>query len=120
MTFRFLFDQHVNGAAMHALRTQGVDVVHVAEAGMAQAGDAEILNAAQRENRILITRNYRDFAPLVESLAARKVSFPGVLFLATSIRQSDVGGHVRALTSWIAVAQESGVNPVQSTMGWLR
>lgn len=120
MTLRFLFDQHVNGPAMHTLRAQGVDVVHVVEVGMARADDAAILQWAQQEGRIVVTRNYRDFAPLAEALAARRLSFPGVLFLATSVRHSDVGAHVRALTTWIAAAQQSGHNPVQNSFEWLR
>lgn len=105
---------------MHSLRAQGVDVVHVAEVGMACADDATILQWAQREERIIVTRNYRDFAPLVEALAARRLPFPGVLFLATSVRHSDVDAHVRALTTWIAVTQKTGQNPVQSSFTWLR
>jgi predicted nuclease of predicted toxin-antitoxin system len=120
LTFRFLFDQHVNGPAMHVLRAQGADVVSVADVGLARADDVAILRWAQREERIVVTRNYRDFAPLAEALAARRQSFPGVLLLATSIRQSDVGGHVAALTMWIANAERSGRNPVQDSVGWLR
>lgn len=120
MTLCFLFDQHVNGPAMYALRAQGVDIVHAAEIGMARADDASLLQWAQREGRIIVTRNYRDFAPLAEALAARRSAFPGVLFLASSIPHSDVGAHVRALTTWIAVVQQSGHNSVQGSCAWLR
>ncbi len=115
-----MFDQHVNGPALHALRAGGVDVVHVAEVGLASADDAVILQWARREERIVVTRNYRDFAPLVEALAGRGESFPGVLFFATSVRHADVGAHVRALTAWIAAAEATGANPVQDRFAWLR
>ena len=105
---------------MHTLRAQGVDVVHVAEVGMARADDATILQWAQREERIVVTRNYRDFAPLVEALAARRLPFPGVLFLSNSVRHSDAGAHVRVLDTWIATAHQAGQNPVQSSFAWLR
>ncbi|GJG86311.1 hypothetical protein tb265_14920 [Gemmatimonadetes bacterium T265] len=120
MTFRFLFDQHVNGPALHALGAQGVDVVHVADVGMARADDAAVLQWARDEGRIVVTRNYRDFAPLVEALAGRGELVPGVLFFATSVRQCDVGAHVRALSTWIAQAETADANPVQGGFAWLR
>ena len=120
MSLLFLFDQHVNVPAMRILREQGIDVVHVAELGMARADDAAIMQRAQRDGRSIVTRNYRDFAPLVEAFAARKAVFPGVLFLATSVRHSDVGSHVRVLSEWIAAADDAGRSPVQSSFAWLR
>lgn len=101
------------------LRAQGVDVVHVHDVWLGGTPDLEILQWAQSEGRIVVTRNYADFAPLVESLAASGEDFPGVLFYASSVRQSDVGAHVRALTDWIT-AHAAGGNPVASTFGWLR
>ncbi len=118
-TFAFVFDQHVNGLALKALRAQGVDVIHVGEAGLAQADDLAILRWAQRERRIVVTRNCCDFAPLVTALAARGERFPGVLFYPPSIRQSDSGAHVRALVAWLATARAAGVSPVEGTYGWL-
>jgi len=68
----------------------------------------------------VVTRNYKDFAPLAQAYARRGVSFPGVLFYASSVRHSDVGHHVRVLRDWIRNAQESGTNPAQDGFGWLR
>ena len=118
--FRFLFDQHVNVPAMRQLRGAGVDVVHVAEEGLSEADDPAILAWARKENRIVVTRNYRDFAPLVEVYARQGLSFPGALFLASSVSQADVGHHVRALHEWIRDATLVGGNPVQNVVGWLR
>jgi predicted nuclease of predicted toxin-antitoxin system len=105
---------------MRELRQAGVDVVHVAEAGLSEADDPDILAWATHEDRIVVTRNYRDFAPLVEAYAKKGVPFSGVLFFATSVRQSDVGHHVRTLQEWIRSASEAGVNPVRNALGWLR
>jgi predicted nuclease of predicted toxin-antitoxin system len=118
-TLRFLFDQHVSGPALRQLRTRGVDVLHVAEVGLAEADDPEILRWAQRERRIVVTRNYRDFAPLVRALAAAREPFPGVLFLPSSLRSNDVGRHVTALTRWITEAETAGENPIANSLGWL-
>lgn len=105
---------------MHALRARSVDVVHVAEVGLASADDAVIVQWARGEERIIVTRNYRDFAPLVNALAERGARFPGVLFLPTSVRHSDVGAHVRVITDWMTAAHDAGDNPVRSSFAWLR
>lgn len=68
----------------------------------------------------MVTRNYRDFAPLVEAYGRQARASPGVLFYASSVRRSDVGHHVRALLDWVHSASETGVNPVQNGLGWLR
>lgn len=120
MTFRFVLDQHVNARLLPALRAQGVNVVHTAEVGLASANDPALLRWAQREGRIVVTRNYRDFAPLVQALVARKEAFPGVLFVATSVRHSDVGAHVRALSDWIAAAEREGQESVPGGFAWVR
>ena len=61
------------------LRSLGHDVVTAADEGLAQASDCEILGFAQRQHRILVTRD-RDFGGLVfvQSLGA------GVIYLRTS------------------------------------
>lgn len=120
LVFRFVFDQHVSAPALRQLRERGVDIVHVAEAGLSEADDPDILAWATREERIVVTRNYRDFAPLAEAYGKQGLPFPGVLFYATSVRQSDVGHHVRALVNWISDAERVGRNPVKDTLGWLR
>jgi predicted nuclease of predicted toxin-antitoxin system len=117
---RFVFDQHVNGKALRQLREGGLDVVHVADVGLSESDDPEILSWARREDRIVVTRNYRDFAPLVEAYAKQGIDLPGVLFLASSIRHSDVGHHVRAVLGFVRAAEEAGRNPVRGGAGWLR
>jgi hypothetical protein len=68
----------------------------------------------------VVTRNYRDFAPMVEAYSRRGMSFPGVLYYATSVRHSDVGHHVRALVAWIEAAAETGRNDAENGSAWLR
>lgn len=118
--FRFLFDQHVSGPALRELRAHRVDVVHAAEVGLGAADDADIFFWARGEGRIVVTRNYRDFAPLVEAAASRREDFPGVLFYSGSVPGNDVGAHVRALEDWIEQAKSSGRNPAENTFNWLR
>ncbi len=61
---RFLLDQDVYAATASFLRELGHDVVTAAEAGRERDTDEELLDAAQREGRILVTRD-RDFGSLV-------------------------------------------------------
>jgi predicted nuclease of predicted toxin-antitoxin system len=105
---------------MKQLQARGIDVIHVGDVGLLKSDDVVIFDWARRENRIIVTRNYQDFAPLVEQAARQQLRSPGVLFCAQSLPQSDVGRHVRALERWLANAQAAGANPVESTFGWLR
>lgn len=120
MPFRFVFDQHVNARALRQLQARSIDVVHVAEVGPASADDPEIFAWAVHQERIIVTRNYQDFAPLVSAWADRGRAFPGVLFIATSVPQADAGHHVRSLVAWVETATRSGHNLVANSYGWLR
>ena len=97
-----------------------MDVVHVAEVGLASAADPDIFRWAIEHRRIVVTRNYRDFAPMVEAYSRRGASFPGVLYYATSVRHSDVGHHVRALLAWIQGADSAARNTAENGSAWLR
>lgn len=61
---RFLLDQDVYAATARFLKTLGHDVVLVADIGLHQADDEELLQVAQEQERILLTRD-RDFGQLV-------------------------------------------------------
>ena len=61
---RLLLDQMIDSDVAADLRAAGHDVCCIGEFGMARADDAEVLQYAIRENRILVTRD-RDFGNLV-------------------------------------------------------
>jgi predicted nuclease of predicted toxin-antitoxin system len=61
---RFLLDQDVYAITARFFANAGHDVVLVAQLGLSQASDEEILRAAQEQNRILITRD-RDYGNFV-------------------------------------------------------
>lgn len=61
---RFLLDQDVYAVTARFLVDAGHAVVLVAQIGLSQASDEEILRTAQQQNRILITRD-RDYGNLV-------------------------------------------------------
>lgn len=95
-----------------------MDVAHVVEVGLGGAPDPDVLQQAIDAGRVVATRNYQDFAPLAQGLVRQGVSFPGVLFLATSIRQDDAGAHVRAIEEWCATFA-AGETSVTNSFGWL-
>lgn len=100
---RFLFDEHVSYPAFRQLLEDGVDVEHVALIRHRDGGlddDVAVMEHAMSKGRIVVTRNYRDFAPIVERFAAESRSHPGVLFIPSSLSGSDVGGHIRAVVAW--------------------
>lgn len=61
---RFLLDQDVFALTARFLVDAGHDVVLVAQIGLSQASDEEILKTAQKQQRILVTRD-RDYGNLV-------------------------------------------------------
>ncbi|MCI0420145.1 MAG: DUF5615 family PIN-like protein [Acidobacteria bacterium] len=61
---RFLLDQDVYATTARFLMSLGHDVVPVAQIGLAQADDEDLLRSAQEQGRILVTRD-RDFGALV-------------------------------------------------------
>ncbi|MBW4672787.1 MAG: DUF5615 family PIN-like protein [Desmonostoc geniculatum HA4340-LM1] len=61
---RLLLDQDVYAVTARFLVNTEHDVILVAQIGLSQASDEEILRTAQEQNRILITRD-RDYGNLV-------------------------------------------------------
>ncbi|MGL4618429.1 MAG: DUF5615 family PIN-like protein [Waterburya sp.] len=64
MTIKLLLDQDVYAVTAKFLADSGYDVIRVAEIGLSQASDEDILKIAQEQRRILITRD-RDYGNLV-------------------------------------------------------
>jgi len=73
---KFLADQDVYAITISFLRGLGHDVAPVAQLGLAQADDAELLRVAHEQKRIFVTRD-RDFGALVFVAG----SGPGVTYL---------------------------------------
>jgi predicted nuclease of predicted toxin-antitoxin system len=61
---KFLLDQDVYAVTARFLTESGHDVLLIAEIGLSQASDEEILRTAQERSRILVTRD-RDYGNLV-------------------------------------------------------
>ena len=73
---KFLVDQDVYATTVRFLQSLGHDVVPVAQIGLSQADDSELLQVARDQGRIFVTRD-RDFCGLVFVGHAG----PGVIYL---------------------------------------
>jgi len=73
---KFLLDQDVYAVTGRFISRLGHDVVPVAQIGLSQADDEDLLKTAQEQGRILVTRD-RDFG----SLVFVKALGTGVLYL---------------------------------------
>jgi predicted nuclease of predicted toxin-antitoxin system len=64
---KLLIDENLSPNVAVTLRQEGMDVVHVRDRGMNGASDAQVLDLAFRENRILVTSNIDDFVKLARA-----------------------------------------------------
>ena len=86
---RFYTDEHISKAVVAALRTNGVDVLTVPEAGTMGMSDEDHLQKAAGDGRVLVTQD-RDFL----RLAAAGMNHAGIAYASQSLT---VGELVRGL-----------------------
>jgi hypothetical protein len=112
---RLLLDEMYAPTIASQLRLCGHDVVSVHDLGnllATGASDADVLVAAQREERTLVTENVRDYRPLESALLADGSHHDGVVY--TSNRQlprgnpATAGRLVRALDALLRAAPDLG------------
>lgn len=85
-SLRFIADIHISPLTVAALQQQGYDVLLVTEVLPATATDAEILELARAENRIVLTQDL-DFSALV---ALGGYVQPSLVTLRLSSAQPDI------------------------------
>lgn len=114
---RLLLDENVSRPVAAALVARGADAVHAVDVGLAGASDVAVFEWAVREARVIVTRDYRDFAQLARVASRGGRHFPGVLFLSPALRQGDVGGIAAALERVVrrGAGFEGGVGWVPGT-----
>ena len=86
MLVKLLLDENLSPAAAIALMQVGVDAYHVRDRGILGATDAELLERAYREDRILITSNVADFDKLAR---ARELHAGIVLIERAGLRRDE-------------------------------
>ena len=117
---KLLLDVHHSPLAARRLRGQGPDVEAAADdPALAELEDDELLRAATRDRRAVVTENVRDFDRIVRAWSASGVHHAGVVF--TSPRRYHRGSKaypanlVRALAALLDAPRE----PDQDWVHWL-
>jgi predicted nuclease of predicted toxin-antitoxin system len=64
---KLLIDENLSPSVALTLCQEGIDAVHVRDRGMNGASDAQVLELAFQEDRILVTSNVDDFVKLVRA-----------------------------------------------------
>lgn len=103
---KLLLDANLSPEVGRRLREAGHDAIHVADIGLLTAADPEILRAAAKEKRILLTAD-SDFGAL---LALGSLASPSVLLLrsADHLRPKGQAELIAANLSQIAEDLEKG------------
>jgi predicted nuclease of predicted toxin-antitoxin system len=93
---RLLLDANLSGRRIGGpLRERGHDVLALAEHLESEGlDDPDVLALAAAERRVLITRNSRDFAPLVREWAEAKRAHAGCILIWT-LEHHELGAIVR-------------------------
>jgi hypothetical protein len=80
MSVRFLLDEHISPCLMVTLAEWGHDAHGVAfRQDLAGADDAQVLQAATRERRVLITSNAEHFEALREAAGVSRTQHAGII-----------------------------------------
>ena len=99
---RLLLDSHLPVALGKRLRDTGLDVVALSEwlgGDYRTASDDRVLEAALADHRVLVTYDCRTIPRLLKDWAESGRHHAGVVLVdEVTIRPSDVGGLLRALT----------------------
>ncbi len=69
MNAKLLLDENISPRVALDLRDEGVDAVAVRDRGLRGASDPEVFRTALEEERIVVTKNVRDFERLAGSCA---------------------------------------------------
>ena len=113
---RLFLDAHVSGKRVGAaLRQLGHDVRAVdEERALEGLSDADLLDLATRDGRILVTCNVRDFVPLIVEGASLGRAHAGVLLVPRGIRHQDFGVLARSThRTWAGSDQEDWLDRVE-------
>jgi hypothetical protein len=97
-----LLDEQLAPLIARVLRGRGLDVEAVAErSDLMEASDSDVLDAASREQRAVVTNNIKDFRPLAAERLADGRGHAGLILLPANRSRS------RAATGALADAIEA-------------
>jgi hypothetical protein len=116
-TFRFLLDENVHLGVGEGLRRLGIEAVHVRDRGLLSCPDEQVLNAAIRERRILVTGDIRDFVRLAQFTSTQAIRFPGVLLVPSTFPARDPALLIQAIQDWIR--RQGAIVEIPGGVSWL-
>jgi len=102
---KFLLDMGISPAIGELLRRRGFVAEHLAELGLHQLPDPEILERARLSESILLTHDL-DFAELIAASGARLPS--AVIFRLRNMRPENVGRHLDRVLEQCSLALVEG------------
>jgi hypothetical protein len=107
-----LFDEDVHLGVAHAVRSRGVDAVHISELGRTGLSDEDQLEYAVQQQRCLVTFNVGDFVMLHSTYINEQRQHFGLIVSA----QIPIGIALRRLLLFM---QTHGRNDVRSQLFFL-
>ena len=113
----FLLDEHIHLAVAEGLRRLDLDVLHVCETDLPGTPDELILKKAVELNRILVTRDIRDFSRIAQLFLSIERPFPGILLVPPSIPHKDPGALILAIAKW--ANKYGNVDQISGGIDWL-
>jgi hypothetical protein len=99
---RLLLDEHYADAIAQQLRAAGHDAESVSERGLKGLDDEPLLELCDRESRVLMTNNVRDFMPLARDWAAAGRDHAGLILTSDASlprHMGTVGRYVALLST---------------------
>ncbi len=103
---RLLLDEHLSPALARQLRQRGIDALAIWEwhdGAYRNVVDPTLLAAAYVDGRVLVTYDQRTIPPILREWAETGQVHAGVVFVdERTIRQSDMGGRLRAIV-WLVM-----------------
>lgn len=110
---KLLLDENLSPSIAVALRSDGVDAVHVRDRGMNAATDTAVLEKAFEEDRIVVTVNVDDFARLAQ---ARELHAGIVLIEEGDLLRDEQTAVVQQSIELIAAEIETGRDMVNRVL----
>ena len=101
MTIRLYLDEDaMDQALVQALRARNVDVITALDAGMIERKDADHLDYATEQGRVLCTFNVQDFYRIHSDYVAQGVPHAGIILMRQ--QHYSVGEQMRRLLKLVA------------------
>lgn len=100
---RLLLDEHLSPTIAQQLRSRGHDVLAVAEIGLRQQLDIEVMAWAVGERRAVVTANYQDFRRIHDVYLSRGDRHLGLVLVPRrfSLSREGFGRLIEALNGFL-------------------